>query len=69
MDHMYDSISCCLIVYLITNALQLSNEGIFTSIFFFGMLPFFTHHLAMYSSGYLTFQAFSPGTEGIRKLI
>jgi hypothetical protein len=25
MDHMYDSISCCLIVYLIASALQLQN--------------------------------------------
>ena len=42
----------------------LNYKAILYCLYFFGMLPFFTHHLAMYANGYLTFDKFSPAVEG-----
>ena len=60
LDHLYDSLSCIEIVDMTTRIFQVDNDTRLTCIFFFGMLPFYTHHLAMFANGYLTFYTFSP---------
>jgi len=42
--------------------LELSAGGILTAVFFLGILPFYTHHLAMYNNEYITFSKISPST-------
>jgi hypothetical protein len=54
-----------MIVDITGKLLMLENETRFTCVFFFAMLPFYTHHLAMYTTGYLTFYNISPAVEGI----
>lgn len=49
-DHMCDSISCLLIVYLMGTLLMLPNNWLWFCIFCFGILPFYVHHLTMYYS-------------------
>lgn len=41
--------------------MEFENQTVLILIYFFGMLPFFTHHLNMYTNGYLVFDKISPG--------
>ena len=65
IDHLFDSLSCCYIVFIISRLLSLNGQSILTAVFFFGMLPFYLHHLAMYNNEYMVFPMISPTTEGI----
>lgn len=64
LDHLADSLSCCSIVMLTCCLMGFSPESCLTCVFFFGMLPFYTHHLAMYNGDFLVFSLVSPNTEG-----
>lgn len=69
VDHLFDSLSATFLVYIISCLLELSASSILTAVFFFGILPFYIHHLVMYNNEYFTFPLFSPPTEGIFSLI
>ena len=60
LDHLYDSISGIQIVDMTAKLIQVDNGTRIACIFLFAMLPFYTHHLSMHASGYLTFYTFSP---------
>ncbi len=64
IDHSFDSLSCCYIVLIISRLLSISGGAALTAVFFFGILPFYTHHLAMYNNEYMVFPFISPTTEG-----
>jgi hypothetical protein len=64
IDHLFDSLSCAFLVLTISALLELDSSSTLTAVFFFGVLPFYTHHLAMYNSEYFTFSVISPTTEG-----
>ena len=64
IDHLFDAVSCVSIVFAVGKLLDLSPGASLTAVFFFGMLPFYTHHLAMYCNDYMTFSRLSPTTEG-----
>lgn len=64
IDHLFDAFSCTFIILLISRLLELTPSSTLTAVFFFGVLPFYTHHLAMYNDEYLTFPCISPTTEG-----
>lgn len=63
-DHMCDSFSCMLIVYIIGTLFQVSHNWLWLLIFLCAMLPFYVHHLTMYYTEYMCFPAISPATEG-----
>lgn len=65
IDHIFDTVSCVSIVFVMGKLLDLSPGAALTAVFFFGMLPFYTHHLAMYCNDYMTFSKLSPATEGL----
>ena len=48
VDHLYDSFSAILIVYITGQLLKISNNWLWFCIFLFAILPFYTHHLTMY---------------------
>jgi hypothetical protein len=50
IDHLFDSLSCAYLVYIVSQLLSLSGPATLTAVFFFGLLPFYTHHLAMYNN-------------------
>ena len=50
IDHIFDALSCTCIVLIFSRLLDLSAGSTLTAIFFFGMLPFYTHHLTMYNN-------------------
>ena len=62
LDHVLDAISCLSLVFLLSCLLELSAGGTLTGVFFIGMLPFYTNHLAMYNNDYMTFPKISPAT-------
>jgi hypothetical protein len=62
IDHLFDAFSCTSIILLISRLLELTPSSTLTAVFFFGVLPFYTHHLAMYNDEYLTFPCISPTT-------
>ena len=64
IDHIFDALSCTCIILLVGRLIELEPGSLLTAIFFFGMLPFYTHHLAMYNNEYMTFYTLSPNTEG-----
>lgn len=64
IDHIFDALSCTCIVLIISRLLELSAAESLTAVYFFGMLPFYTHHLAMYNNEYMTFYTVSPNSEG-----
>ena len=64
IDHLFDALSCCYIVFIVSRLIGLSGAGALTAVFFFGMLPFYLHHLAMYNNEYMVFPMLSPTTEG-----
>lgn len=68
IDHLFDSLSCCYIVFIISRLLSLNGQSILSAVFFFGMLPFYLHHLAMYNNDYMVFPIVSPTTEGILQI-
>jgi hypothetical protein len=64
IDHLCDALSVCCIVFVVSRLLELSPPACLTAVFFFGMLPFYLHHLAMYCNEYMTFWKVAPTTEG-----
>lgn len=64
IDHLFDSLSSTFLVLIFSSLFQLSPTATLTAVFFFAILPFYTHHLAMYNNEYFTFSLISPATEG-----
>ena len=64
IDHLFDSLSCTFLILIISTLLRLDANATLTAVYFFGMLPFYLHHLAMYNNDYLIFAKFSPNSEG-----
>lgn len=64
IDHLFDAFSCVSIVLLMARLCSLPPSSSLTLVYFFGVLPFYTHHLAMYNNEYMTFYKLSPATEG-----
>lgn len=60
IDHLFDSLSASFLTLTISALMQLDSSATLTAVFFFAILPFYTHHLAMYNSEYFTFSALSP---------
>lgn len=63
-DHMCDTFSCLLIVYIMGTLFSISHNWLWLLIFLFGILPFYVHHLTMYYTEYMCFPSISPVTEG-----
>lgn len=63
-DHMCDTFSCLLIVYIMGTLFQVSHNWLWLFIFLFAILPFYIHHLTMYYNQYMCFPSISPATEG-----
>ena len=53
IDHIYDSMSCPLIVYIITSLMEFEETNKWLCIFLFGFLPFYLAHVSMYYTGYM----------------
>lgn len=68
-DHMCDSFSAILIVYIIGTLFEISHNWLWFCIFVFALLPVYVHHLTMYYTEYMCFPAISPATEGTSQLI
>jgi hypothetical protein len=64
IDHLFDSLSAVFLVLTVGALLELEASAVLAAVFFFAVLPFYTHHLAMYSNEYFTFSRFSPTSEG-----
>lgn len=63
-DHMCDSFSSMLIVYIMGTLFCIKHNWLWLAIFAFSMLPFYIHHLTMYYTEYMCFPSFSPASEG-----
>ena len=61
-DHMCDSFSAILIVYILGTLFEIPHNWIWLGIFAFALLPFYVHHLTMYYTEYMCFPAISPAT-------
>jgi hypothetical protein len=68
-DHMCDTFSCMLIVYIVGTLFKISFNWLWLLIFVFAILPFYIHHLAMYYTEYMCFPSISPVSEGTYSLI
>jgi hypothetical protein len=68
-DHMCDTFSCMLIVYIVGTLFKISSNWLWLLIFVFAILPFYIHHLAMYYTEYMCFPSISPVSEGTLSLI
>ena len=64
IDHLFDAFSCPSIVLIVSKLMGLTPTSCMITVYFFGMLPFYTHHLAMYNNEYMTFFKISPPSEG-----
>ncbi len=68
IDHLFDSLSSVLLVLNLASLLELDSSATLAAVFFFALLPFYTHHLAMYNDEYFTFPLLSPTSEGTHTL-
>lgn len=63
-DHMCDTFSAMLIVYIMGTLFQVPHNWLWLCVFLFAILPFYIHHLTMYYNEYMCFPTISPATEG-----